>query len=133
VRGVEGISIKSCRAVKRFYCANTIVISAPYHLAIDAAPVDKKSFNWVTASLDEFITEHPPEQYQGFLDDSYQHIKLSNPWALKTNKFVEFIWTDPTWSRSNLFDYSVLPGVVDYRYQQDAHINLFFQYLKEPR
>jgi hypothetical protein len=64
--------------------------------------------------------------------DNYQHIKLSNPWSFKTNKFINLLWTDPVWNRNNFLDYSMLPGIINFKYQSAAHLNLAFKYTDKP-
>jgi len=127
-----GRTIKECRGFKRYYTANTIIIPCPYHIKIDVGTIEQKAFNWKIQHLSDQINIHGPNQFTGFVTDDYQHAKINSVWRFKTNKFVEFIWGDPIWNRSNLLDYTILPAVIDFKYQEAAAINLFFQYKKDP-
>jgi len=85
-----------------------------------------------TRDKEQNVSTHHPDQSKGFLTDDYQHIKLSSSWQLKTNKFIEFLWSDPIYNRPNVCDYVIMPAVVDFKYQHDAFINMVFQYRDEP-
>jgi hypothetical protein len=126
-------SIKSCLAFKKYYTSNNIIIPSPYNAVIKISSIEQSLYEWTIKALDsEKAVEHNRIQFEGFLQDDHQHLKFPNPWKFKTNKFINFMWTDPVWNRSNVLDYSILPGVVDYKYQVDAAINLIFKYTEKP-
>ena len=76
---------------------------------------------------------HPKSQFNGFVEDDYQHLKLISPWIFKTNCLVDFHFSDPMWNRKNVSDYSVLSGIVNYKYQMNSHVNIVAQYRSLPR
>lgn len=78
------------------------------------------------------ITTHDKSQFTGFLDDTYQHIKISTPWIFKANVKTKFIQTFPIWcyqSESILERIIHCPGITDFYYQHSTNVNLF---LKRP-
>ena len=125
-------SIKACLAFKRYYTANTIILPTPFHFTINLSALKEREYKWAIKFPEEEAVEHDKKQFEGFMSDEYQHLKIPSPWKLKTNKFTEFIWNDPVWNRSNILDYSVLPGILDYKYQFDTPINLVFKYTDKP-
>jgi hypothetical protein len=54
----------------------------------------------------------------GIFGDSF-----SDP-TWNSNSDVKFLMTDLSWSRNSLKDYTVLNGVIDFRYQATSNINL---------
>jgi hypothetical protein len=131
-RNEEMDSIKACLAFKRYYTSNNIIIPSPYNATINVSSIEQSKYEWFIKYPEEKVMEHEKLQFEDFLSHNYQHLKFSNPWKFKTNKFINFMWTDPVWNRSNVLDYSLLPGIVDYKYQVDAAINLIFKYTEKP-
>lgn len=74
------------------------------------------------------VVEHSRNQFTGFVGENFQHLKLTSPWHFRTNKYLKFMMSDPIWCRKDLTSYSVLPGVVDYKYQLGSNINLMVEY-----
>ena len=126
---------KNCHAIKRLYTANTIIIPMPYLCVLEIGPSNNPYYNWKITSRAENskITSHSPVQYDGLTDKDYQNIKFASPWKLKTNRFVEFFWADPVWNRSNLLDYTAVPGILNFKYQHTAEVNMFVRYEAEAR
>ena len=121
-------TMKHCRGFTRLY-TNSFIIPCWEDMQIKLFAND---YSWVNSRLPDSISSHSEIQYKGFIDTSrYQHIKIPSPWYLKSNRFVEFAFTDPIWNRSNVSDYTVLPGVVDYKYQPDTAVNLLIEYTEE--
>ena len=53
-------------------------------------------------------------------------MKLHTPWVFKCNRDINFTWTQPTWNNRDAIDrYTILPAVVNYKYQFNTSINLF--------
>ncbi len=69
---------------------------------------------------------HPPAQMEGFLGSNFKHFKLLSPWIFSTKKYCKFIWLEPTWNFSEIDFIKVVPGIVDYKYQNATNINVFF-------
>lgn len=136
-------TMKSCRGFTEYY-KNSFVIPFWGNLKITAADIQTKTWRWDSnftygGNVDRYpqyehaLETHSNEQMRGFVGDNYQHIKLLSPWWMKTNRYIEFMMTDPIWNRRELTDYSILPGIVDYKYQSGSHINLMFEYRQLPR
>jgi hypothetical protein len=69
---------------------------------------------------------HPSSQMEGFLGDNFKHFKILSPWIFSTKKYCKFIWLEPTWNFSDIDFLRVVPGVIDYKYQNTTNINFFF-------
>ena len=126
---------KNCHAIKRLYTANTIMIPMPYLCVLELGSNSDPHYKWrITATNGTGkLSSHFPKQYDGFSGNNYENIKFVSPWKFKTNKFVEFFWSDPVWNKTDLLDYAVAPGILNFKYQHAAEINIFIKYKNEPR
>jgi hypothetical protein len=128
IKNKEALTIKNCQAFKKYYTANTIIIPAPAMIQIELGTNKNPYYNLNSPDTKITIQHHPNLQFKGMVEDDYADLKIFIPWKLKTNKFVNFFWSDPVWNRSNVLDYTVMPGVVDYKYQFDTPVNMFIKY-----
>jgi len=132
-----GPSIKYCRAFNVLY-KDSFIVPLWGNITFSLEDVKTKTFQWFTSYTNHApqapneITVHPKNQFEGFADD-YQHAKIMSPWSFKTNRFVNFLISDPIWNRNSLSDYSVLPGIMDFKYQDSAHVNIMMEYRSQPR
>lgn len=92
----------------------TIRISADGHTDVNA-PQERWS-----------ATQHPlPLQAPGVWE-GYVNVKLSSPWLIECNKDVRFTMIQPTWNQKNPNEMVVVPGVLEFKYQNQSNINLIF-------
>ena len=123
-------TMKHCRGFIDLY-KDSIIIPFWGKLKIDVSDNIKKQINW--ESNYDIYTKQPIQihnelEYKGFTNNAYQHMKIISPWKCKTNKYIKFILTDPIYNRTDLTEYTVLPGVVDFKYQTSTHINMMTEY-----
>ena len=58
----------------------------------------------------------------------HSHIKINVPWVIKEQTGVYFHYSQNTWGIKEHWDHlTVLPGLVNYKNQSAAHINMFFK------
>lgn len=130
-----GPSIKYCRAFNSLY-KESIMIPSWGCVTFQLQDIETQTFHWDTSFIastsPQEVMIHSRKQFEGFADN-YQHAKIMSPWSLKTNRFVNFLMSDPVWNRNSLSDYHVLPGVLDFKFQHGAHVNIMMEYRKEPR
>jgi len=73
------------------------------------------------------VASHPDTLRGTYLPKAdYQHIKLRNPWVAKSKEDVYWKWEQPTWSYKTPNLSVVLPGTVEYKYQNSLNVNLMF-------
>jgi hypothetical protein len=86
---------------------------------------DKWSYNYSFQPEMCDIQTHPVDQY-GPAFDGYNHLKLLSPWVFKEKTGVKFAWLQPSWNLvPHLNQFSIVPAVVDYKFQNATHINMF--------
>lgn len=131
-------TMKHCRGFTNLF-GNSFVIPFWGFAEIDVSDDSTKLFEWnsnynfVEDKLDSVIV-HPSKQYEGFVDSNkFFHIKITSPWFLKSKDSVEFMVHDPLWNRSDLTSYSVLPGVLDFKYQHSTNVNLMIEFKQQSR
>jgi hypothetical protein len=126
-------TIKACRGFTRLF-QSSFILPAWTTIDIDVNDSRDRTYSWASTNPVEIsVALHSPMQFSGFVNDDFQHIKLLSPWVIQSNQFVEFMWSDPVWNRNKLTDYTVLPAVIDFKYQTASHVNLMFEYRDRPR
>jgi hypothetical protein len=111
-------SIRNCLGIVEFYRTG-IVIPSWFEMYY-------KDGQFTTSTNIDTGGSHPNHQYQGFAGDDGTSMKLHTPWVFKCNRDINFTWTQPTWNNRDAIDrYTILPAVVNYKYQFNTSINLF--------
>jgi len=111
-------TIRNCRGIIDFYSTG-IVIPSWFEMQYDG--VD----NYLTSCTVDTSGSHPNHQYEGFVGDG-KNMKLHSPWVFRCNRNINFTWTQPTWNNRDSIDrYTILPAVVNYKYQFHTNISLF--------
>jgi len=73
------------------------------------------------------IQGHSPVQLGNNFPD-HIHIKLVVPWFIRESTGVDFYYGENTWGIKQLFDdITIPPGVLNFKNQHGAHINLFLR------
>lgn len=124
-------TIKSCRAFIDYY-KEGIVIPSWFEADVDLYPINDPENKWfkVRYSNDnvDLSQSHDSIQFANFAQTYGRNIKIKSPWAFRTTKDIPFAWTQPTWSNRNFFKhFSLLPGVINFKYQHHTHINFFIE------
>lgn len=128
---------KHCRGFIDLY-RKSFILPMWGNILMDVGSREDRMFSWRcnfdAAYSDAPVLHHLAEQIEGYVDTSFQHIKLASPWLLDTNKkYVGFLMHDPLWNRSDLTEYSILSGVLDFKYQASSNVNLIAQFKEKPR
>ena len=123
-RPIISPTVKGCRGITSLY-KHSYVIPMWEFLTIN---VHNNKYSWQTNNNPQLIAKHSPVQYEGWVDnENYTHFKIISPWWLKTKSDINFMYVDPVWGRSEIADYCVLPGILDFKYQYATHINMMVQ------
>lgn len=129
----KSVTIKHCTGFTDYY-NRAVIIPSWFSLKLHVKTIKEKRFNWQSSNEDFHELSHSKNQFDNFcLDDGF-NFKIGSPWRFKTKNKVSFVWSDPVWSnRQHLFDYSVLPAVIDFRNQHSTNISLFLKFDLEPK
>jgi hypothetical protein len=129
VEGKEHGTIKNCPGFIDYY-ATGIVMPSWFETNITIHSKNDPEERWYSfqSSNNDFDVSksHAPYQFENFAGFDGKNIKIETPWVLKTKQKVDFLVTQPTWNhRDMLTHFSVLPAVVNYKYQHFTNINMF--------
>lgn len=127
----EAVTIKNCPGVIDFYKKGIVIPSwFTMNLKINTfLDTENPAFSFEASNDNVHTTNsHNPLQFKRFAGEHGGNIKLSCPWAFKTKEDLYFTWTQPTWSLRNFTgSLTILPAVVNYRYNHGTEINYFVE------
>ena len=135
----KNTNMKSCKGFTNLY-VNSYVIPFWSTVDIEVSALDTRTFKWTVSGIFPeaahtigVIISHNPKQYGKFTGSgNYQHIKLLSSWSIRTKSKVKFFYSDPVWHRDDLNNYTVLPGILEFKYNRSTEANIMFEYKAEP-
>ena len=115
-------NVRVCPGLTDLY-STAISIPAWQDIKITIGPrgmdVDAPQMQWSASSHD--LNSQAPGAWPG-----YVNIKLESPWILQCNKDVKWTMIQPVWDQQMPHEQIVVPGVLEFKYQNQANINLIF-------
>lgn len=115
-------TMKTCVGMQDYY-AKSIALPLWSDLCINITP--EASFAWQFSDRVSTASTHSPEEYVGFVDQSYyKHLKLDSPWLFKTKEDVSWIFTAPIYNMTNLTEYVVPQGIINFSKQHGTNIQM---------
>lgn len=132
--GFVSPTLRACHGFKQLY-KNCLVMPSWSHISMTPNSIQNgPGFEWKSNTTFTHITTHPVNQIAGFYDDNrYSTFKIETPWWIQCNRPVQFIVSDPVWNRSGITDYSILPGILDFKYQTVTNILGLLEHRQERR
>jgi hypothetical protein len=125
--------ITSCPGIIELYKKSiTIPLWVDYEIEYNNEFMDIKVPGAGAYNIHEYVTGHDPNQYNNAFSD-YYHIKLINPWLIETKELIPFLMIDATWNRENFDDYTIPPGILEFKHQHSCHINIFLRKSKDTK
>lgn len=74
------------------------------------------------------LSEHHPDWQYGPAFSNALHMKLMSPWFLVQNSYYEYVFQPMTWNTIDQWHkYTVLPGIMDFKYQHSTNVNMFLE------
>lgn len=120
---IDAPTMTTCLGFLELY-NNSFTLPLWSDLIVKVTPDLQWASQWSDQEGATTILSHNPEQYNNNFPDKV-HLKISSPWLLNEKEGVRFAWTEPTW---HMLKYNpgvtVLPGIVNYKYQNSTHINV---------
>lgn len=120
--------ITSCSGIIELYKnAITVPLWIDYEIEFDQNNILNINVpNAGPENIYEYIVGHHPEQFNNAYPD-YHHVKLINPWLIESDKVIPFLLIDTTWNRDSFDDYTIPPGIIEFKYQHSCHVNMFLR------
>jgi hypothetical protein len=129
-------TIKSCRGFIDYYKTGLVIPSwfeADIHVFGKDDPEHRQFSIKYSNDYVDVSKSHDSIQFLNFAKDTGKNIKINSPWAIKTKSDIGFAWSEPTWSMRDSFKHlTLLPAVVNFKYQHHSHINFFIEVGTDP-
>jgi hypothetical protein len=127
-------TMKHCRGLIDLY-ARGATLSAWCDVAVEISKLGTTDYRWNFTDPNYAGHIHTTEQ-TGFgaiesFDTRFAHLKLVSPWAISCKEAFPFLWQEPTWNDIENFDYKVMPGTIEYKYQHNTNVNLIWRRKQE--
>ena len=119
-------NLKLCPAFTDYFKSG---ISMPLwsDLFVNIGKKNTLDYEWHYADKRSDIEYHAPEQTNNNFDPLlYQHFKVTSPWLFSCDEDISFLAIEPGWQFDVLGSARILPGVVNFKYQPNTNINMFF-------
>lgn len=128
-------TIKSCHGFHKLF-KRSITIPFWTSATVEVSDVDDKEFGLYYSCSDgtEIESKELTEGVKNYTGNDGISLKIYTPWKIKCNKPVEFLMTQPVWNdREFVENFTLLPGVLDFKYQNDLNVMLYTKRLKEAK
>jgi len=126
---MEQSSIKRCPGFTSLYSTGyTLPLWSDLQVSTS---VNGYEYMFANSAFEPGIERHNEWQY-GDEFNNYWHMKIFSPWMLAQNKKCDFLMSPVIWNTPEHWsNFTILPGVVDFKHQHSTNINLFFEKSRE--
>lgn len=117
---IPSATMKTCRGMYDYY-AKSVCVPMWTELAVKV-----QDHNYIWQFSDEYTEGivHSRNQYAGFTTEAEGHLKIKSPWFLQTKDDIDWVVTSPTYSSKDVFGYSLLPGLLNFKYQNSTNLQV---------
>ena len=118
-------TMKRCQGLIDFYANSyTLPLWTDLNIELDYSRGNREA-RYACADQTTHLEIHNNEQYKGFVDPrKFQHYKILAPWYLNSTSEVMWSYAPATWNHGSfLNELTVLPGQINFKYQNVLHIN----------
>lgn len=130
------LTIKNCIGILDYY-KKGIALSSWNYFDIK---IDNSGYQWSTAldsGLKSDVTEHFPSEFKKFEFDSFgnriSNLKIVSPWIFFCDKNKYFLFSSPMYNIRDMFTHmTLMPGVIEFKYNHDTNINYMVSSTKDP-
>ena len=112
-------TMKTCYGMYDFY-SKSICLPLWSELSIG---VHEGRYSWQFSDRTTSGIIHNPRQYEGFMFTG-GHLKIESPWFFSTKEDISWAVSHPLYSSNHIFDYVVLPGVMEFKHQNATSIQM---------
>lgn len=119
-------NMRGCVGMKHMYQYGA-VIPMWCDMHVEISQLGTSEYRWRAADTTVEVGSHSSGQHNHYWNNHfYQHVKFVSPWHIVCEELTPFMFLDCYWSRNTQNQYTIPPGIVEYKYQHSAHINTFF-------
>lgn len=114
-------TIKKCMGILDLY-SNSLSIPLWSDLILET---NDNQYRYIFADKQSSIVQHTNEQMGENAYFGKLHLKFISPWAIKESQGIKFSFVQSSWNLiEDLNKFHILPGVLDFKYQNHTHINM---------
>lgn len=114
-------TVKGCSGIKDFF-KNSITIPNWIEHRFSVEPNGNTHFMALREDLKCESHDKNIEMGSGF--PKYTHIKLTSPWRFRETTGIKWIFTQAAWHQDNPCEFSIPPGIIDYKFQHTTNVNI---------
>lgn len=87
----------------------------------------------IASSYAPFV-QHTPQQYEYIYPENKTAFKINNPWIVKCNKNIKFLFAESHYSTTFFRENNLViaPGLIDFKYQNSVNVHVIAEKRKEP-
>lgn len=122
----KAATVKRCPGISNLFNEG-FILPLWSDLIFDFSPVGENfEFKWEYAATDPTwnVEVHDSQQYSGLFNNNFFQTKLTVPWLVKESTGVKFAFIEPTYTMSNPNIFTVIPGVINFKYQNFVNVNM---------
>ena len=122
----ESLNMRYCSGFNDLYRHGLMIpLWSDLNVTVGASSQESGAFQYSDRLSDAHY--HPESQRFGFAPSAESmHLKLINPWYFKCEDDTPWLSIGAQYNQKSLNDYMVAHGVLNFKYQYGANINLFF-------
>tara|TARA_B110000285_G_scaffold227330_1_gene288482 strand:- start:1667 stop:2431 length:765 start_codon:yes stop_codon:yes gene_type:complete len=123
----NAVTVKRCPGITSLFNKG-FVLPLWTDMKLDFKPLENNQFEFraETAAQDPTwgVEVHDSRQYTGLFENNFFQSKITSPWLIKEKSGLDFMFIEPTYTMTNPNIFTVIPGVLNFKYQNYANINL---------
>jgi hypothetical protein len=120
-------TMKNCSGIVEYY-KKGIILPLWTDLKIVVSDNEQKQINCFFYDLISEMKEHDHRERGSMLSEDHFHLKIMSPWRLKCKEEIPFMFIQPVWNFSDIFNMIAPPAIVDFKYQHSTNVNVFFKF-----
>jgi len=119
-------TVKHCPGFKDLYAQGiALPLWSDHEIVLDTKQVVE--LRWPTTSGHIAPTSHNlidqvPGAWPGYIN-----IKFSSPWRFHCDEPIQFVWVQPVWGQENPQEFTLVPGIIDFRINKHTNINTLWK------
>jgi hypothetical protein len=126
-KGKDSENVSHCMGLKDLYNQG-LMLPLWTDYEIDFSPRGVTDIRWASDNNDTStgaiheLHRQAPGAFPG-----YTNVKFNSPWWFWCSEPVQWLWSQPAWNQPDPQKFTVVPGVVEYKHQNNTHINTLWQ------
>jgi len=128
----DWITVRHCNGFQDLY-KNSFLIKSWSDIDIEVRPDGSIAYDFACKEEIKLPLErhHIDSQASGAWP-GYCNIKLMSPWYFKTDRMVKWLMIPPIWDQKDPLEWTVAPGILEFKYQHVSNINCLLKLKSEP-